>query len=164
VERIHVVPVATEFGDFQLYSFEDHISSNVHTALVRGELDGKGVPLVRVHVQDTVGDVLGIQHPNLGWSLRAALRRIAREEQGVVVVLNYAESPRHLESVIRALDATKDELTDHHEGDAVLRTYGIGSQILRDLGITKMRVLSAPKQMNAISGFGLEIVEYVDDI
>ncbi len=163
VERIADFSVTTEFGEFRLYCFEDHISRNVHTALVHGDLNGGGLPLVRVHVQDTVGDVLGVRDPGLSRPLRSALQRLVKEECGVVVVLNYAENPRHLLATLRSLGKPVDEVAERREGDVVLRTFGIGSQILSDLGVSRMRVLSAPKQMNAISGFGLEIVEYVDD-
>jgi 3,4-dihydroxy 2-butanone 4-phosphate synthase/GTP cyclohydrolase II len=63
---------------------------------------------------------------------------------------------------VEGLDASQDELTERRGGDAVLRTYGVGAQILRDLGLSKIRVLSAPKHMYAISGFDLEITEYVE--
>ncbi len=163
VERISEQTVSTEFGEFQLVCFEDHISRNVHAALVRGDISGDKPPLVRVHVQDTLGDVLGISNPRLGWPLRAAMKRIADEGRGVVVILRHAESPRSFVSAVESLRAPVAEVVGKH-GGSVLRTYGTGSQILRNLGITRMRVLSAPKQMHALSGFGLEIVEYVDSI
>jgi len=164
VERIADVPVQTEFGDFRLCCYEDHISSNVHTALIKGNVSGDDLPLVRVHVQETVGDVLGVQDPRLGRSLRSAMERISQERNGVVVVLHYPEDPRHLVNSVTSLGESAPKTEAKRAGDGVLRTYGIGSQILSDLGVSKMRVLSAPKQMNAISGFGLEIVEYVDEI
>jgi 3,4-dihydroxy 2-butanone 4-phosphate synthase/GTP cyclohydrolase II len=163
VERIYEVPVTTEFGEFQLHCFEDHISRNVHAALVLGDLHDPEPPLVRVHVQDTVGDVLGIHDPRLGWAVRAAMKRVAKEGRGVVIVLNYGETPRSFMSAVKSLGADVDEIGERREGDSVLRTYGIGSQIIRELGVSRMRVLSSPKQMNAIKGFGLEVVEYVSD-
>lgn len=162
VEQIHEQQVQTDFGEFRLVCFEDHISRNVHTALVLGDPGGEAPPLVRVHVQDTLGDVLGIQDARLGWPLRSAVQRIAREGRGVVVVLNYSESPRNLMKAVRTLGTGRKEPAGRG-GDGVLRTYGVGSQILRNLGVSRMRVLSAPKQMHAISGFGLEVVEYVDE-
>ncbi len=163
VERIADLPVMTEFGEFRLCCFEDHISSNVHSALIKGAIAGAEAPLVRVHVQETLGDVLGVQDSRLGRPLRSALQRIAQEECGIVVVLHYPEDPRHFASSVAALGEQPDAAGATRTGDTVLRTYGIGSQILSDLGVSRMRVLSAPKQMNAISGFGLEIVEYVDE-
>ncbi len=163
VERISEQPVKTEFGTFQLICYEDHVSRNVHLALVHGDLSGKEPPLVRVHIQDTLGDVVGIQSQRLGWPLRAAMKQIAAAGNGVVVILRYGESPRQFISSVSSLGRPLDEVSGRRDGTVtVLRTYGTGAQILRDLGVSRMRVLSAPKQMHGISGFGLEVVEYVD--
>jgi 3,4-dihydroxy 2-butanone 4-phosphate synthase/GTP cyclohydrolase II len=162
VERISDQVIATEAGDFRLMCYEDHVSRNVHLALVHGNLNDPQPPLVRVHVQDTLGDVIGVKSPRLGWPLRAAMRRIAAAGNGVVVLLRYPESPRHLMGAVRGLEQPPPKEAGR-DGVAVLRTFGTGAQILRDLGVTRMRVLSAPKQMHAISGFGLEVVEYVDE-
>jgi len=163
VERIGEHPVETEMGPFRLYSYEDHVNRNVHLALVHGDISAGQVPLVRVHVQDTLGDVIGVQGPQLGWPLRSAMRRIVAAGAGVVVLLRYPETPRQLVAAVRALAQPQAAEAPRRERVAVLRTFGTGAQILRDLGVTRMRVLSAPKQMHAISGFGLEVVEYVDD-
>lgn len=160
VERIADQRVMTEFGEFRLVCYEDHVNRNVHLALVRGEL-GPEPPLVRVHLQDTLGDVVGIQSPGLGWPLRSALQQVAASGNGVVVLLRHAEDPRELMQSVRALGQARGEEPLAPPGTAILRTYGTGAQILRDLGVRRMRVLSAPKQMHGISGFGLEVVEYV---
>lgn len=167
VEPISRQTVATEFGEFDLVCYEDHVNRNVHLALVRGDLSSRTTPpLVRVHLQDTLGDVVGIQHPRLGWPLRSALRRVAEEGHGVVVILRYDESPGQLAAEIGALsgESMPEVPAGGSAGAAILRTYGTGAQILRNLGVTRMRVLSAPKQMHGISGFGLEIVEYIDEL
>jgi len=130
-------------------------------ALVKGDLASVEAPLVRVHLQDTLGDVVGVQSDSMGWPLQSAIERISAEETGVIVVLRDQESSRDFMDSVEALDQHRDELEDRRSGDEVLRTYGIGAQILRDLGLSKIRVLSAPKQMYAISGFDLEITEYV---
>jgi 3,4-dihydroxy 2-butanone 4-phosphate synthase/GTP cyclohydrolase II len=163
VERISEQAVETDCGRFRLFCFDDHVNRNVHLALVHGDLRGPQPPLVRVHVQDTLGDVIGVQSPRLGWPLRSAMRRIAAEGAGVVVLLRYPETPRQLAAAVRGLAGTSQAEPARRERVAVLRTFGTGAQILRDLGVTRMRVLSAPKQMHGISGFGLEVVEYVDD-
>jgi len=161
VERISEQSIQTEFGTFQMCSYEDHVNRTVHLALVRGDLSTVAAPLVRVHLQETLRDVIGIKSDTLGWRLRDALARIAKEGVGVVVLLRPEESPREL------MDAVQDLATGARKPDAitpgpnVLRTYGIGAQILRDLKVSRMRVLSAPKQMHGLSGFGLEVVEYV---
>lgn len=162
VERISEQKVETDFGEFQLVCYEDHISQNVHAALIKGDLSGAEPPLVRVHIQDTLGDVFGVSNHKLGWPLRNALETISAEQRGVVVVLKYGESPRQFMSAVDQLRSPPQDLPASSEGGSIWRTYGTGSQILRDLGVTRMRVLSAPKQMHAISGFGLEVVEYID--
>lgn len=160
VDRIAEQEITTEFGSFRMYCYEDHVNRTVHLALVKGDVKSGEPPLVRVHLKDTLRDVIGVQDELLGWPLRAAMQRIATEGRGVVVVLRPEESPRDLMDVVLAVQRS-DHSTTRSAGH-VLRTYGIGAQILRDLGISRMRVLSAPKQMHGISGFDLEIVEYVE--
>ena len=146
VVRISEQTVQTEFGEFRLYAYQDQVHHGVHFALAHGQLDGQAAPLVRVHVTDTLRDLLGIRADAKAWTLRAAVERIAHAGSGVVVVLKEQESTTAKEA----------------EG-AVLRTYGVGAQILKDLGIRRMRVLSAPKQMLGISAFDLEIESYVSE-
>jgi 3,4-dihydroxy 2-butanone 4-phosphate synthase/GTP cyclohydrolase II len=143
--------------------YDDHVNRSVHVALVKGDPESDGHPLVRVHLQDTLGDVVGVQSRSLGWPLHSAIERIAKEDVGVIVLLRDQESSRDFMDAVENLDQTHDELSERRSGDAVLRTYGVGAQILRDLGLSKIRVLSAPKHMYAISGFDLEIIEYVEE-
>ncbi len=161
VERIAEQRVVTEFGEFTMYCFDDHINRAVHLALVKGDLSSVDAPLVRVHLQDTLGDVVGVRSESLGWPLHSAIERIAKEEVGVIVLLRDQETSRDFMDAVENLGTRLDELESRRSGDSVLRTYGIGAQILRDLGLSKIRVLSAPKHMYAISGFDLEITEYV---
>ena len=161
VERISEVPIETEYGDFMMYCYDDLVNRAVHVALVKGDLSTTDNPLVRVHLQDTLGDVIGVQSKSLGWPLDSAIKRIAEEKVGVIVLLREKENSRKFVEAIEGLGSTHDEVQERRTGDEVLRTYGIGAQILRDLGLSKIRVLSAPKQMYAISGFDLEITEYV---
>lgn len=161
VERIAEHEIQTEFGPFNMLCYEDHVNRTVHIALVRGEI-GDSIPLVRVHVKDTLRDAVGIQSELLGWPLRSAMQRVAKEGRGVVVILRPDETARDLMDAVQSLTHTDTSASSRTPGARVLRTYGIGAQILRDLGISRMRVLSAPKQMHGLSGFGLEVVEYVD--
>ena len=162
VERIDKRPVQTAHGDFTLYCYDDHLNQTIHLALVKGDVQGSTDPLVRVHLQDTLGDVLGIQSPALGWPMDSVIERISREDVGVIVMLRDQQSSRELMDVVGSLSEVTDDLESRRSGDEVLRTYGVGAQILKDLGVQRMRVLSAPKQMYAISGFDLEITEYVE--
>jgi 3,4-dihydroxy 2-butanone 4-phosphate synthase / GTP cyclohydrolase II len=161
VERIDEQDVDTEFGAFRMYSFEDHVNRTVHLALVRGDLTSVEAPLVRVHLKDTLRDAVGIRNEYLGWPLRSAMARIAAEGAGVIVLLRPDESARELMDAVRGLKT--GIAPSRAVGAKVLRTYGIGAQILRDLGMTRMRVLSAPKQLSGLSGFDLEVVEYVNN-
>ncbi|MFT5501321.1 MAG: 3,4-dihydroxy 2-butanone 4-phosphate synthase/GTP cyclohydrolase II [Woeseiaceae bacterium] len=167
VERIAESKVKTAHGEFTMYCYDDQVNHTVHVALAKGDVAKADGPLVRVHIQDTLGDILGIEDRSLGWPIDSAIRRIAEEEAGVVIVLREQESSRDLMEAVTALLEKRDELTERRgsdgDADAGLRTYGVGAQILRDLGIQKMRVLSAPKQLYGISGFDLTISEYVEN-
>ena len=160
VERIYDEPVDTEYGAFRLCCYEDHVNKNVHVALLKGDLNSALPPLVRVHINDFMRDVVGVRSEKLGWPLRAAIRRVASEPSGVVVVLRPEEPPRDFMDNVRQLDAKP--ATARHQGATVVRTYGIGAQILKDLGLKRMRVLSAPKQLQGLAAFDLEVTEYVD--
>ncbi len=163
VERIAEHAIETSHGPFTMYCYDDQVNRAVHVALVKGDLTTSDNPLVRVHLQDTLGDVIGVKDRALGWPLDSAIERIAAEDAGVIVLLREHESSRSFIEAVENLGLEEtDDLTERRGGDAVLRTYGIGAQILRDLGLSKIRVLSAPKQMYAISGFDLEITEYVE--
>ena len=160
VERIYDEPVDTEYGAFRLCCYEDHVNKNVHVALVKGDLNSTLPPLVRVHIKDFMRDVVGVHNEKLGWPLRAAIRRVVTEPSGVVVILRPEETPSDFMDNVKQLDAKP--ATARNPGATVVRTYGIGAQILKDLGLKRMRVLSAPKQLQGLSAFDLEVTEYVD--
>jgi 3,4-dihydroxy 2-butanone 4-phosphate synthase/GTP cyclohydrolase II len=173
VEPIAELDIETRHGPFRMICFEDHVNRTVHLALVRGAIDQAMPTLVRVHRQDTLGDVIGIVDPKLGWPLDGALKQIADADAGVVVVLRQPESARDFVRAVRGLQPTAESgLLKLRESDKAaagrhspamdLRTFGTGAQVLRALGVRKMRVLGAPKLMHGLSGFGLEVVEYVD--
>ena len=161
IERLAERTVATEFGEFRLLAYQDHVHRDVHLALVRGDLAEVAAPLVRVHLTDTLRDIVGTVGGPRRWTLRAAMARIAQEGAGVVVVLREPESARELADAVRALEGPGGP-AGVAEGAPVLRTYGIGAQILKDLGLRRMRVLSAPKQLHGLSAFDLEVESYVD--
>ncbi len=161
VERIAERQITTEFGPFRLVCYEDHVNGTVHLALVLGDPASEQAPLVRVHLKDTVRDLVGSIEEGHSWSLRGAIERVAREGSGVVVLLRPHESPLEIAEAVRSSNPA-GATASPARGAQVLRTYGIGAQILRDLGVRTMRVLSAPKQMHGLSAFGLEVAEYVD--
>jgi 3,4-dihydroxy 2-butanone 4-phosphate synthase/GTP cyclohydrolase II len=161
VERVAETRVETEFGDFHLVTYQDTVDNTIHLALVKGSPSPERPTLVRVHIRNTLSDTLGVRHELFSWPLRSALKRVSEEGEGVVVLLRKPESGREL--VQQIIQLNKPHAAEEHPADErqVLRTYGIGAQILSDLGVRRMRVLSAPKKMHGISGFGLEVVEYV---
>jgi 3,4-dihydroxy 2-butanone 4-phosphate synthase/GTP cyclohydrolase II len=163
VEPIAELDVDTAFGPFRMVCFDDHINRTVHLALVRGHIDADTPTFVRVHRQETLGDVIGIRDARLGWPLRDAMRFIAEQGQGVLVVLRQEESARELMRTLRGLTEKAAPVTPLREHSMDLRMFGTGAQVLRALGVRRMRVLSAPKTMHALSGFGLEVVEYVTE-
>ena len=185
VERIAEQSVRTELGEFRLYAYQDAVSLDVHLALAHGRLDGPEPPLVRVHLADTLRDLLGVQAAARAWTLRAAMQRIVESGNGVVVVLRNQESAPELADALRTLTAAARSAAPAPAAPApvagattpppaaesvpeaaertVLRTFGVGAQILKDLGVRRMRVLSAPKQMHGISAFDLEIDGYIGE-
>jgi 3,4-dihydroxy 2-butanone 4-phosphate synthase / GTP cyclohydrolase II len=153
VERVLERDVETGFGPFRLYGYRDRLSPLPHFALVRGTVDDGEPVLARVHVPDTLSDVLHVTDGAL--PLTTAFRQVAARGRGVVVVLSdAAEAGSALERAER-LGAVRDS-------DTVTqwRRHGIGAQILADLGIHRLIVLGTPRRFLGIGGFGLEVVGY----
>jgi 3,4-dihydroxy 2-butanone 4-phosphate synthase/GTP cyclohydrolase II len=162
VECISTHEVNTDYGPFLLHTYKDHIENRLHLAMIRGEVVPEEPTLVRVHVQNALSDVLGIRREDFGLPLNVAMAEIDRAGSGLILVLGAQDDD---ESLLRRIQAEPEPDVDKN-GDnrksQELRTYGIGAQIISDLGIRKMRVLSAPLKLTGLSGFGLEVVEYVE--
>ncbi len=183
VERVEESPISTEVGDFRLFSYMSRVDAMPHVALVMGDalgkVDNQGTPvpvpspvLVRMHSQNLLGDVFGDKAQPSGKTLQAAMRMIAREGQGAVVYLRHEGMGSGL---LKRLQTRKYE--PGQESATVIgqsqtapgirpasdkRDYGIGSQILRDLGISEMRLITNhPFHPTALSGFDLAIREFV---
>jgi len=151
VERVSEQPLETELGQFNLVTYRDGVEDTVHMALTRGEISPEEPTLVRVHNMEPLRDLLLVTVPGR-WSLRAAMSEVAKAGKGVVLLLgNPLTGPQLLAQLTRQQPPTP----------ATYSTVGAGSQILRDLGVRKMRLMSAPMKFNAISGFDLEVVEYL---
>jgi 3,4-dihydroxy 2-butanone 4-phosphate synthase / GTP cyclohydrolase II len=157
----------TEYGDFRLYAFENQIDKQTHIALVRGDIgDGRDM-LVRVHSQCLTGDVLRSVRCDCGAQLDKALCRIATEGRGVLLYLSQEGRGIGLTNKIRAY-SLQDEGLDTVEANERLgfkpdqRDYGIGVQILREIGVRSMRLLSNnPRKLVAIEGYGLAVTEWL---
>lgn len=142
-------------GNFRLRAFVDKSSGDVHLALSSGEIAADRETLVRVHEAVSVLDFLDADHPRHSFSVDFALRRIASADCGVVLLLHRAESSQTLLAELHGVPATRPAL----KWDP--RSYGIGAQILRELGVGQMRLMASPKKMPSMAGFGLEITGYL---
>jgi 3,4-dihydroxy 2-butanone 4-phosphate synthase/GTP cyclohydrolase II len=162
IQRVAECHLPTAFGEFRVVAYHDHIDDSAHLALVKGEIRQDDPMLVRVHVQTNLLDVLGVAHRGGSWTLQDAMARVAQEGRGIVVLLQQSEPPAELFRQIEHFHRQEQgiELLPKRPQQA-LRTYGLGSQILADLGVGRMRVLSHPVKAPGLSGFGLEIVDYI---
>ena len=160
VELRNSKTVTTEFGEFELHTFLDLVDDTVHYALSRGEISEERDTLVRVQEVNTLRDLLGtrLQDSETGWSYRLAMEHIAREDHGVVVMLNYSVSTQHSLEEVQRFPQPAPSPTG---GAQNYRLIGTGSQILKRLGVGKMRLMSAPVHFNALSGFNLEVTDFV---
>jgi 3,4-dihydroxy 2-butanone 4-phosphate synthase/GTP cyclohydrolase II len=165
VERVSECELPTQFGSFRLAAYQDMVDSELHLALVKGDIAPERPTLVRVHMQSALCDLFATTHRSCGWPLHSAMRQVAEAGEGVIVVLRNHENARDLAQRVSELQEAGEpalEPKPSPEGRTVLRTYGVGAQILMDLGVHKMRVMSAPRSLHGLSGFDLEVVEYVD--
>ncbi len=153
IKRIEQSVVDTYFGPFDLYVYKDEIAGQLHCALVKGEINAQNPCPVRVQTANLV-DVLMLKPSGKRWYLAKALEYIAKEG-GILVFLNEQyQATDLLQQITSYSQENIGELPS-------LRHIGLGSQILADLGVGKMRLLSSPRKMSALSGFGLEVVEYI---
>jgi 3,4-dihydroxy 2-butanone 4-phosphate synthase/GTP cyclohydrolase II len=161
VECLSSSDVETDFGAFRLLTYRDSINDEIHLAMLKGEVDPTEPMLVRVHVQNPLSDILGIKREDFGLPLRLAMAEIARHGNGLLLVLGGHDDNDSLLRRIQKHPEPNVFIGGDNRQSSELRTYGIGAQIIFDIGIRKMRVLSAPKRMTGLAGFGLEVVEYV---
>ncbi len=161
VERITECDFPTEYGKFRLIAFQSVLDSTMHFALVKGDINDQDVVTVRVHMADILTDVLHSAHTS-GWPLNNAISQVAQAEQGVVVILRQANEEKAILQWMSRRPAANDALgSDEAAQPSGWRTDGVGAQILMDIGVKKMRLMTAPKVYHGLAGFGLEVVEYV---
>ena len=158
VRRESEVSLDTEYGMLRAISFRDEVRGNVHLALVHGEIQSDEPTILRVHVFTGLGETIDSITPGgHSYSVRNALQRILKEESGAVIVLNYQQD----NFVLTASQQESDHQSGESSSGADLRIVGVGSQIAANLGFGKLRVLGHPLKMHGLSGFGLEVTEYL---
>ena len=159
VQRVHEEQVETEFGPFRLIAYRDAIRHGLHYALVRGKVNDGMPVLSRVHVRNTLSDVLHLKRDDLGLTVTSALRRIADEDRGVLLVLSGEDTP---EALLARLNRQPSTQAPEEAQQQEWRQLGLGAQMLADLGVHKLRVLGTPRKLVGLAGFGLEVVEYAE--
>jgi 3,4-dihydroxy 2-butanone 4-phosphate synthase/GTP cyclohydrolase II len=158
VQRVHEEAVQTDVGAFRLVAYRDAIRRGLHFALVRGSVADGAPVLTRVHVRNTLSDVLHLQRDDLGLTVTAALRRIADEDRGVLLLLSGEDTP---EALLARLQRQPHAQAPGEAQQQEWRQLGLGAQMLADLGVHRLRVLGTPRKLVGLAGFGLEVVEYV---
>jgi len=164
VRRVGECELPTRHGHFRLVAYQDTVEGRIHFALVAGEpAADEGGALIRVHVSDSLNDLTGSRRDLHHWSIGGALDRIAREGSGALIILRSQETEQDILAHVHAYEQ-QDRGVDlpSVESGHDLRTYGLGTQILLDLGLARVRVLGTPRRLLGVSGFGLNIVDYVE--
>ncbi len=157
VERVADRLIQTVYGAFRLIAYRDNTNRETHLALVKGEIHADRETLVRVHEPLSVMDFLDVTGGGHSWPIMGAMERIAESQSGVIVLLHRPETADALHNRINP----PAQAAAAHKVD--LRDYGIGAQILRDIGVGKMKLLASPRKMPAMDGFDLEVTGYLEN-
>ncbi len=158
IQKMGTRTLHTAYGEFTAHAFQDKPSSGVHLALVKGSWQPQDTVLARVHEPLSVIDLLDQARTMHSWSLDESLKRINDEGCGIIVLLNCGESATQL---LAQFEGTARPAQAPERGRMDLRTYGIGTQILRDCGVKKMTLLGNPRPMPSMVGYGIEVMGYL---
>ncbi|MDA0873273.1 MAG: bifunctional 3,4-dihydroxy-2-butanone-4-phosphate synthase/GTP cyclohydrolase II [Proteobacteria bacterium] len=153
IKKIDQKTIQTDYGKLNLLLYSDLLSNNIHLALVKGKILKNDNVLVRVHEPLSILDF--IKNTKHSWPPLKALELLGNEKKGVIVFLNYSESHKKLENIFSP--------NEKYNAKQDLRNYGIGSQILVDLGVSKMRLMASPRKMPSMIGFGLQVTEFIEN-
>ncbi|HCD04094.1 MAG TPA: bifunctional 3,4-dihydroxy-2-butanone-4-phosphate synthase/GTP cyclohydrolase II, partial [Methylophaga sp.] len=154
IERKSSRRIETVFGEFELIGYRDITTDKTHLALVHGEPAKRSSALVRVHEPVSVIELLDAGRHSHSWSVYESMQKISREGAGVIVLLRRDESENDILRQISSPDSLPAATIE-------LKDYGIGAQILLDLGITRMRLMTRPRKIHNLTGFGLVVDDYV---
>jgi 3,4-dihydroxy 2-butanone 4-phosphate synthase/GTP cyclohydrolase II len=163
VHRVAESELATRYGGFRCVAFKDSIEGQVHFALVNGEFGPDTPVTVRVHVMNPLFDLTQAVRPDSDWPILEVLKRAAAEPASVVVILCNQLQPDELIQQLGSLDRERAGESQPPTRINELRNIGLGGQILSELGVHKMRLMSRPRRIHALSGFDLEVVEYLGE-
>lgn len=155
IERAVERQIKTPYGEMKLIAYRDKIAQETHLAIIKGQPTSDIDVLVRVHEPLSVFDLLDSSSLSHSWNTLEAMQTIANAECGVMVLLYHSESDTDL---IKRIQNADEPIRYNQE----LRTYGIGSQILLDIGVKKMKLMATPRKMPSMDGFGLEITGYIE--
>lgn len=167
VERVETIKMPTDYGDFDLHLYRSRVDGQHHMALVRGNITSKKGVLVRVHSECLTGDVFGSRRCDCGPQLHQAMRQISEADGGVIVYMRQEGRGIGLPAKIKAYKLQEGGLDTVQANEKLgfpmdLREYGLGAQILTDLGLKKIRLLTNnPRKLVGLAGYGLEILEQV---
>jgi 3,4-dihydroxy 2-butanone 4-phosphate synthase / GTP cyclohydrolase II len=161
IQKMGTRTLHTAYGEFTAHAFQDKPSSGVHLALVKGSWQPQDTVLARVHEPLSVIDLLDQGRTMHSWSLDESLKRINDEGCGIIVLLNCGESAAQL---LAQFEGTAVPAQAPERGRLDLRTYGIGTQILRDCGVRKMTLLGNPRPMPSMVGYGVEVMGYLPKV
>jgi 3,4-dihydroxy 2-butanone 4-phosphate synthase/GTP cyclohydrolase II len=161
IERVSERSIRTRWGTFRMVAYRDTAAGSPHLALVHGDIDPGREALVRVHEPLSVLDLLEVDGTTHSWPLERALSTIVAEPCGVAVLLNCAQPAEMLFTQLeQSSEGEARASARRRSGKMDLRTYGIGAQILKDLGVGRMRLLSQPRKMPSMTGFDLEVAGF----
>lgn len=172
LEKVYSMPWQTKYGEFELKCYLDQVTNLMHYALVKGHLDPTDTPYVRVHVENKISDVLfhegsgDISLLSSGWPLDKSFEYIAQQKAGVIVILANEKSNDEMINILKnKVNKSKDNnitnINSKKDNQKIMHRIGVGSQILQDLGVTKMNVLSQPIKYSGLSGFNLKVENYI---
>ena len=155
IQRISQQTIRTKYGPFTSVFYKDMLTGNIHFALVKNKISPEKATLTRVHVQNTLTDSIGLLSPS-SWPLDDALKKISKSKQGALVFITNTMTEADTSNIemIQQKKSNKGVYEDY-------RTVGIGAQILNDIGVRKMNLMSAPKKYHGINAFGLKVVKHV---
>ena len=158
IKLVDKTTIESEEGEFELFAYEDTISGNIHLALVKGEINDKQEVMVRVQQNNTLQDVIGINKFGSRLSFSQSMKKIDEEGKGVLLLLSHHETSQELLANVSFL---KDEKQPNENEGPDSRIVGVGAQILKDLGVKKIRLLGASAKY-PLTGFDLEITEFIN--